>query len=71
MKKALLILTTLGTMLFTGCDKDEAFEHDDHDENKMMQLMHHMMDRMDTLQLTSDPDIDFARMMILHHEGGH
>lgn len=40
-----------------------------HDQNQMMSIMHQMMDQMDTMQMTNDPEIDFASMMIMHHQG--
>lgn len=53
----------------TACNKDEALEHQPHDQNKMMTLMHQMMMRMDSVKVTNDPEVDFARMMIVHHQG--
>ena len=40
-----------------------------HDENKMMTVMHEMMDEMHTMKVTQDPDIDYATMMKMHHMG--
>lgn len=34
-----------------------------------MALKHQMMDKMMTMQMTKDPDNDFAMMMKTHHEG--
>ena len=34
-----------------------------------MAIMHKMMARMDSLPKTNDPEIDFARMMVIHHQG--
>jgi uncharacterized protein (DUF305 family) len=53
-----------------GCDKDDndtALQG--HDENRMMDTMHAMMSRMNAMQPTNDPEIDFPAMMILHHQG--
>jgi len=53
-----------------SCDKDdEGLETQPHDENKMMNIMHSMMTQMQGMQMTGDPDIDFAKMMIMHHQG--
>lgn len=35
----------------------------------MMDSMHVMMDRMMAMPKTNDPEIDFAKMMIMHHQG--
>jgi len=35
----------------------------------MMDTMHAMMSRMEAMPKTNDPDIDFAKMMMMHHEG--
>ncbi len=35
----------------------------------MMDTMHTMMTRMEALPKTNDPEIDFAKMMIIHHQG--
>lgn len=37
--------------------------------NELMTSMNSMMDRMKTVQMTGDFDIDFANMMIEHHQG--
>ena len=48
---------------------DDGIELQDHDANLMMALMYQMMNQMDTMQKTNDPDMDFARMMRMHHQG--
>jgi uncharacterized protein (DUF305 family) len=59
--------------VFTSCDKDDdeinGLVTQSHDSNKMMTIMHNMMMQMDTIKKTNDPDIDFAKMMIVHHQG--
>ncbi|WP_348677060.1 hypothetical protein [Flavobacterium coralii] len=40
-----------------------------HDDNNMMDTMHAMMAEMEAMEMTHDPDIDFAAMMIMHHQG--
>lgn len=53
-----------------GCDKDDnGTVLQGHDENRMMDTMHAMMSRMNAMQPTNDPEIDFPAMMILHHQG--
>ncbi len=32
-------------------------------------LMHAIMNRMETMTMSNDPEIDFAKMMTMHHEG--
>ena len=62
-----------GSMLFglVSCSSDDniGIEAQAHDDNEMMAVMHAMMERMQTVSPTKDPDIDFARMMVMHHEG--
>lgn len=37
-------------------------------ENKMMDLMHQMNKKMETMHMTNNLDHDFAEMMIVHHQ---
>lgn len=73
MKKAILLVTTLATFLISCSDDDSnsvnGIQLQAHDQNKMMGLMHNMMTEMESMEMTNDPDIDFAAMMIMHHEG--
>lgn len=50
-------------------DKDNTIPVQAHDENKMMTVMHEMMDEMHMMKVTQDPDIDYAAMMKMHHMG--
>jgi uncharacterized protein (DUF305 family) len=69
MKKLALIAVAVLT-IFSACTKEDTLTHlQPHDENKMMTLMHQMMMRMDTVPKTNDPEIDFLRMMRVHHQG--
>lgn len=43
---------------------DKAFD------KELQQIMTQMMQAMNQMEMTCDPDIDFARMMIMHHEAG-
>lgn len=75
MKKILnlrLWVVLLGaSMFFASCSDDEmeGLKIQAHDENKMMAIMHDMMDEMMMMQMNEDPDVTFARMMIMHHQG--
>lgn len=55
----------------TQCSKKEAdgLMVQSHDENTFMRVMHSSMDGMMTMQMTNDPDHDFAMMMKMHHQG--
>ncbi len=50
---------------------DQAHKMEDHSQHSMamMQTMDAMMQRTNALQMTGDPDVDFANMMIEHHQG--
>lgn len=69
MKNLLLLVACVSVVLFTACSKDDELKLQNHDDNQMMALMHQMMNKMDTAQKTNDPEIDFARMMRMHHQG--
>jgi uncharacterized protein (DUF305 family) len=70
MKKAVLGLGSAFIIMLAACSKDEnGIELQRHDENRMMDSMHAMMDRMMAMPKTNDPEIDFAKMMIMHHQG--
>lgn len=71
MKKILFALTTLLIVIFAACSKDNnnGLQLQAHDQNRMMDTMHAMMSRMMAMQPTNDPDVDFVKMMMMHHEG--
>jgi uncharacterized protein (DUF305 family) len=70
MKKMPLIAIAAVTIIFSACTKEDTLTHlQPHDQNKMMMLMHQMMMSMDTVPKTNDPEIDFLRMMRVHHQG--
>lgn len=70
MKKILLILGSTVVIMFTACTKQDTLQHlQPHNDNKMMAIMHEMMSKMDSVQKTNDPEVDFLRMMVLHHQG--
>lgn len=67
-----LVNFTLAAALFisfTSCSKDDDLELQSHDENRMMDSLHAMMSRMEAMPKTNDPEIDFPKMMIMHHQG--
>jgi uncharacterized protein (DUF305 family) len=74
MKKATVLLAAAVMSLMVSCSDDDSAINDGvqlqtHDDNKMMDIMHGMMDEMAAMEMTHDPDIDFAAMMIMHHQG--
>lgn len=55
---------------FSACKKDNSgIQLKPHDQDRMMDSMHAMMNRMDSMPKTNDPEIDFVKMMIMHHQG--
>jgi uncharacterized protein (DUF305 family) len=60
-----------GLLLMAGCDdKDvDVLITQPHDENKMMAIMHEMDRMMEEVTMTNDPDVVFANMMVVHHQG--
>jgi uncharacterized protein (DUF305 family) len=57
-------------LIFFSCKKDDSgIQLQAHDNNRIMDSMHVMMDRMNAMQKTNDPELDFPSMMILHHQG--
>jgi uncharacterized protein (DUF305 family) len=65
-----LLFLAGGLLLMAGCDEeDEGLKTQPHDQNKMMQIMHAMMDQMEEVAMTGDPDVVFASLMIVHHQG--
>jgi len=71
MKKVIfsIAMITIG-LGFTACKKDaDGIILQSHDDNRMMDSMHVMMDRMEAMTMTMDPEVDFSEMMIMHHEG--
>jgi len=64
------VATSVSIFLFS-CKKETAtgLVLQSHDDNRMMDSMHVMMGQMNMMNMTKDPEIDFAKMMILHHQG--
>lgn len=70
MKKKLFLIGSVLTLLLVACSKDDqGIQLQAHDQNRMMDSMHAMMARMMAMPKTNDPEIDFARMMVMHHQG--
>ena len=72
MKTSIKTLAMAGLLLFTqACikDDDDIIKIQEHDQNKMMGIMHTMEDKMMAMQMSMDPDDDFAMMMKMHHQG--
>ena len=71
MKNTLYFFGAAITLLITACSKDDAtgLILQSHDENRFMDTMHAMMARMEAMPKTNDPEIDFPKMMMMHHQG--
>lgn len=70
MKFLFILPTAFIVLLMSACTKDNAgIKLQSHDQNRMMDSMHAMMDRMMAMPKSNDPEIDFAKMMIMHHQG--
>ena len=70
MKNTILLLTGVIVLWLTACNKEnDGLMLQNHNENRMMDSMHVMMSRMEAMPKTNDPEIDFPKMMIMHHQG--
>lgn len=71
MKKTFFLIVGTVVLLLSACTKDNDNNQylQPHDENRMMDTMHAIMDRMMAMEMTNDPEIDFSEMMIMHHQG--
>lgn len=70
MKQIVLVIASASILMFTACSKEDTLQHlQAHNDNKMMTIMHQMMSQMDTVTKTNDPEIDFLKMMTVHHQG--
>ena len=77
MKATLIVLAVLITFNY-GCSNNSTTEkvtekHDmskmDAKKNSMMESMEKMNTKMMSMQMTNNPDKDFAGMMKIHHQG--
>lgn len=71
MKKTVFVLGSAAILMFTACTKSNDNNQflQSHDANLMMDTMHAIMSRMESMTMTNDPEIDFAKMMMMHHQG--
>lgn len=71
MKKTIFVLGSAVALLLAACSKESAtgLVLQNHDANRMMDTMHAIMNRMESMTMTNDPEIDFAKMMTMHHQG--
>ena len=71
MKKIVFVLGSAVVLMFTACTKssDNNQYLQPHDTNRMMDTMHAIMTRMESMAITNDPEIDFSKMMMMHHQG--
>jgi uncharacterized protein (DUF305 family) len=69
LNKFLLVAATI-LVAFSSCKKDNnGIQLKPHDQDRMMDSMHAMMNRMMAMTPTNDPEVDFVKMMIMHHQG--
>lgn len=60
MKTTFLIGIMSVVLIFSACTKENnPSQLQPHDQNKMMAIIHLMMNQMHTMQKTKDPEIDF------------
>ena len=70
MKNQILFLAVAIITGLLACKKENnGIKLQPHDDNRMMDSMHAMMSRMEAMPKTNDPEIDFSKMMIMHHQG--
>lgn len=71
MKKTVFIIGSVVVVLFAACTKSNDNNQflQPHDANRMMDTMHAMMSMMMAMTMTNDPEIDFVKMMAMHHQG--
>lgn len=70
--KNVLKITFLAVLIgiTASCKKKNSPTPDlSHDSNQLMSVIHSMINKMDALEMTKDPDNDFALMMQVHHQG--
>ena len=64
----LIVITVL--IVFSGCTDDDTMPSINEDfMNEMEAARMKMMEDMNAAPMTMDPDVDFANMMIPHHQG--
>lgn len=70
MKNTLFLIGTALVVWLSACKKNNnGIQLESHDNNRLMDTVHAVMSRMDAMPKTGDPEIDFPKMMIMHHQG--
>ena len=70
MKNTLFLIGTALVMWLSACKKNNnGIVLQNHDANRLMDTMHAVMSRMESMPKTNDPEIDFPKMMMMHHQG--
>lgn len=68
-----LYVTIAFTVLVCSCTKDDSnynpATNPSQDNNRMLKELHKMMSRMDSTDMSGDPNAHFAKMMKVHHQG--
>ncbi|MBE7170102.1 MAG: DUF305 domain-containing protein [Williamsia sp.] len=67
--RTLLFIFVTASFLSAACNKNDGIKIANHDSNKMMTIMHAMMSQMEAMTKSNDPEVDFAKMMTMHHQG--
>lgn len=67
--KLLFIAAAIITVLFACKKENNGILLQPHDENRMMDSMHAMISRMEAIPKSNDPQLEFSKMMIMHHQG--
>lgn len=66
---SMIVITAL-ILFTTGCGSDNPVSSINEDfMNEMETARMNMMEEMNAVEMTMDPDVDFARMMLPHHQG--
>lgn len=68
--KSKFIMIVLFSFAFLACE--EIIDHhgkNDNEHHPLVKIMDQMSENMDHMEMTHDPDYDFAMMMIEHHMG--
>lgn len=69
MKKCVLMLGSVVILLLAACNKDDNKLHlQAHNDSKLMAIMDGMEPKMMAVPKTNDPEIDFLKMMVIHHQ---
>ena len=70
MKVVASCLISFVFIFLVSCTKGtDCFHLEKHDDNRMMDSIHAVINRIDALPKTNDPEIDFARIMVINLQG--